>query len=452
MQVDRRTRRQLRVQSWISLLLFLAVIGLLGWLSTRYSVTADWTAGARNSLSEASVEMLGAMPDPITVTAFAREEPVLRKGLRELVERYRRVKPDITLQFVNPDTNPDEVRRQGITLDGELLISYQGRSEKLQSPSEEGVTNLLQRLARGTERWIVFLEGHGERKPDGNANFDLGSFAGELERKGINTQTLSLAINPQIPDNTALLVIAGPQTAYLPGEVSLILDYLAKGGNLLWLTEPETNDGLQPLAEELGISRLPGTVVDANTQMFGIEDPANALVAEYPAHPALRGMDVLTLFPHAAALQHGGGDWRSSDLLQTLPRTWNETGPISGTIRVDEAAGEVAGPLTIGLELSRAMPGGTSEETMQRVIVVGDGDFLTNAYLGNGGNLALGMSLMNWLSHDDAFVAIKPRTAVDQGLALSTTASALISIGFLIVLPLGLIGSGVVIWLRRRKR
>ncbi len=86
------------------------------------------------------------------------------------------------------------------------------------------------------------------------------------------------------------------------------------------------------------------------------------------------------------------------------------------------------------------------------MVVVGDGDFLSNAYLGNGGNLNLGMNIFNWLAHDDSFIAIPAKTAPDTSLNLSKIATGSIGLGFLIVLPLLLLGSGLVIWLKRRKR
>ena len=74
-------------------------------------------------------------------------------------------------------------------------------------------------------------------------------------------------------------------------------------------------------------------------------------------------------------------------------------------------------------------------EREQRVVVVGDGDFLSNSYVGNGGNLNLGLNLVNWLAADEGLVNIPPRTAPDTELKLSRDDSLLIGFGFLFVLP-----------------
>ncbi len=455
MRITKQSRRQIRFQNAMFVVVLLGCIGLLAWLSTRYVAEADWTANHSNSLSDTSERLLNTLAGPVRVTAFARENKELRDGIRDLIERYRRVKPDVALEFKNPDAEPEHVRELGITRDGELLVEYQDRHEKVSQLKEEPLTNALMRLARGGQTRALFLTGHGDRDPKGEANFALGNLGKVLQQKGIELNTLNLAEKPAIPKDTRLLVIASPQTKLLPGEVTLIERYVDGGGNLLWLTEPGQSAGLEPLADKLGIEILPGTVVDAGTQMLGINSPAFALVPQYPRHPITKGMDSLTLFPEAAALQADTtGDWKVTPLLTTLARSWTETGPLdSATLEFNADADEHAGPLDIGLVLTRPRKteGVGDSANEQRVVVIGDGDFLSNSYLGNGGNLDLGLNLFNWLSNDDRLVAIAARSAGDTQLQLGRTAQILIGFGFLFGLPALLLGGGLFIWWKRRR-
>lgn len=456
MDRERRDRFLLSAQNWLYVLLVLAAAGLLAWLSTRYVYQADWTANNRNSLTKPSVQLLETLDGPVDVTAWAREDQALRDAIRQFVARYQRAKPDVSLNFRNPDTSPQQARDLGITTDGTLVISYRGRTEQVAEPREQPVTNALARLARQGGRKVVFLTGHGERGPEGQANFDLGSFGRELKNKGIELETLNLAKTPRIPEGTRLLVIASPKVSYLPGEARLVRDYLESGGNLLWLDEPGGTPSLDPVAKTLEVSFLPGTVVDPTTQLFGIQDPAYALVVDYPDQGLTQGLAAVTLYPQAAALEHErDGDWRATPILTTVARAWTESGTLNGDLAYDEDAGERAGPLTIGLALTRerapAESGADSETTTQRALVVGDGDFLSNQFLGNGANLDLGVRMFNWLVGDDRFIEIPPRTAPDSGLQLSNASSAVIAVGSMIVLPLLLVLAGSIIWWRRRR-
>lgn len=487
MKQEQKQRLLLSVQNWIYVGLVLAVAGLVAWLSTRYVYEADWTANNRNSLSEPSVKLLETIEAPVSVTAYASEDAALRASIREFVGRYQRVKADVRLDFVNPDTAPQKVRDLGITRDGTLVVSLGGATENVADLAEQSLTNALARLARQGERKLAFVTGHGERAPEGQANFDLGYFVDELKTKGFRVQTVNLAQQGRIPDDSHLLVIAGPEVNYLPGEVQIIRDYVRDGGNLLWLTEPEGLHGLEPLAEELGVSHLPGVVVDPTSQLFGIRDPAYALVVEYPDHPLTRGLAALTLFPESAALTAPvGRDWNATPVLRTVERAWTETGEIAGEIRFDEDTEERPGPLTIGLALSREIAADEARQTgkaemtgesaaegdqaadtdnadgageapasatiHQRVVVTGDGDFLSNSFLGNGANLDLGVRMVNWLVGDDEFIEIAPKAAPDTSLELGRYASGTIAVAFLFVLPLGLMLTGAFIWWRRRRK
>jgi len=476
MQVTRKSRIYIRIQNILFVVLFIAAVGLLAWLSNRYSVVADWTLSGRNTLSEVSISVLETLDGPVNVTAFVRgggESDVVRSRIQDIIGRYQRHKNDIHLAFINPDLEPQQVRELGISVEGELVVRYGERSENLQDLTEQQFTNVLQRLARSRQNWIVFLEGHGERDPHGQANHDLGMFIRQVENKGFRVQTINLATTRNIPDNTAVLVIASPRAALLDGEVRLITDYLKRGGNLLWLQDPGELQGLSPLAELLGIEFHPGVIVDPNTRVLNIQDPRFALVASYGSHSITLNFNLLTLFPIAGGidLQLPEG-WSGEGFLLSTAQSWSETGDLSGSIRLDEGS-DIPGPLNIGVALTRVTPAAAAETgadsdatpaadgahadsekraAEQRVVVLGDGDFVSNTYLGNAGNMDLGLRIFNWLVRDDDFINIPAKVIPGRALELTPASSAVIGLGFLFVLPLLLIAAGTVIWWRRRKR
>ena len=155
--------KQVLAQQLLSAVLFIAVLGMLAFLTHRYKIEADWTAGNRNTLTEGSRTLLAALPDPVSFKAFLYPRSEQRPLIEADIRRYQRLKPDITLEFVDPSTNPQLVRDYNIQRPGEIVIEYQGRRENIGDPTEQAITTALQRLADAGERWIVFLEGHGER-------------------------------------------------------------------------------------------------------------------------------------------------------------------------------------------------------------------------------------------------------------------------------------------------
>jgi ABC-type uncharacterized transport system involved in gliding motility auxiliary subunit len=112
-----------------------------------------------------------------------------------------------------------------------------------------------------------------------------------------------------------------------------------------------------------------------------------------------------------------------------------------------DEADDMAGPVSVAVALDRAI-----DDREQRIVVVGNGHFLANTYLGNGGNIDFGINLINWLAGDEDLITIQPRATIDSQLILSESALTAIVIGFLIALPLLFLMSGLIIWWRRRRR
>jgi ABC-type uncharacterized transport system involved in gliding motility auxiliary subunit len=453
-KVDSRTRLQFRLQSGIFLLLFIALLAVLAWLSNRYPYTVDMSANQRNSLSQESALLVKGIRYPLQVTLFVSPINESKPLLEALFERYHQLQPNIKWQSLNPDLHPDLLRAHDIRYDGEVLLEFQGRSEKLTQITETNVSSAIQRLLRQGERWLVFLEGHGERHPYREANHDFSQFAKQLARKGYTIEGLNLTQTSSVPENTDVLILASPKVPLLPGEVDILRDYIDQGGNLLWLADPEQAiDGLDMLADHLAIEFLPGIIVDPNSQLMGLERVDFVLVAEYPRHAITQNLESMSLFPQAQPIEfHGAEEWQRKNFLRSDIRSWNETGELIGEVFNGDNDDEIPGPLNIGITLARDQQDSDGALVKQRVVIIGDADFLSNRYLGNGSNLEIGTNLMNWLSHDDRLIAISPRPAPDTRLELSPYSQYAIAFTFLLVLPLVLLASGLRIWLKRRKR
>ena len=448
MQITSRLRTRMLMQNGMFVVLLIALATLLAFFAREYRVEYDLTQNARNTVSVQTREVLAKLGGPVKVTVFATRQDArgdARKQVQDFLVQYQRIKPDITVNFVDPREEPKLAQAAGIRVNGEAVIDYNQKSEHLTDYNEQSFVNLLMRLARGGERLVMALEGHGERRLSGVANHDLGEFGKQLAAKGFKTNSLNLAVAQEVPANASMLLIASPQVDLQPAETQKIRQYVQKGGNLLWLIDPEPLRGLQPVAELLGLTLGPGTVVDPDAAKLNAS-PTVAIAANYGRHAITDNFRLNTVFPFARQIGvTDGGDWRATRLIEVAPRGWVKMGKLDGTIAFDKAR-DVPGPVNIAVALDRNV-----NERAQRVVVVGNGSFLANTFLGNGGNLDLGVNVINWLAGDDTLIAIQPRPSLDSGLELGRGAQYLILFGFLIFLPLTFAGTGVLIWWRRRK-
>ena len=237
-------------------------------------------------------------------------------------------------------------------------------------------------------------------------------------------------------------MLASPATALSEAETGLLRRWIEQGGALLWLADGEIPAGL---AKALGVRFLPGTVVDAAAADLGIDSPTVAVARPAAASPVAESLPAPVLMPGAQALEVAGDvSWTASPVLQTGPRSWNETGRLKGSISRDPAAGEKRGPLTLALALE-------SGKGHQRVLIAGDGDFLSNSVIGNGANREFGLAVVHWLTGNRQLMDIPPFTPPDLELHWSPARAALAGAFFLLGLPLLLAGAGLFITWRRRK-
>ena len=448
MQVNAKFRLQLLVQNGLFVVLLVALAALAAYFAQDYRVVQDITQNGRNTLSQQARDVLQKLAEPVKVTIYATKQDArgdLRKQLRDFFQPYQRVRADLAVTFVDPREEPKLAQAAGVRVAGEAIVEYGDKKEHLTVYNEQSFINTLMRLMCAGDRLVMALEGHGERKLNGAANHDLGEFGKQLNAKGFKTNSLNLATAQEVPANANLLLIANPQVDLQAAEVQKIRQFVSTGGNLLWLIDQEPLRGLQPLAEELGLVLGPGTVVDPDATRVNAS-PAVAIGAGYARHPITDNFNLNTVFPFARQIGFNEGrDWRVTRLIDVAPRGWVEMGKLDDKIVFDKAR-DVPGPITIALALERAV-----NDRPQRVVVVGNGNFLANQFLGNGGNLDLGVNMVNWLSGDEALITLQPRANIDGSLDLGRTSQYFLLFGYFVFLPLAFAAIGVLIWWRRRK-
>lgn len=424
----------------LSGLAILVVAGLLLASAVAHRRGVDWSASGRHTLTAASREVLAAVTGPIEVTVWLPPQHAGRERAQELVARYQRVRKDIRLRFVAPAQAVDTMREENLR-EGEMAVAVGPRREFIQAYTEREFSNALARLARAESQWIAFVTGHGERSPAREANFDLSDWATVLGKRGLKAQEINLAAHGAVPDNASLLVLASPQLEFLPGEIAAIEAWLARGGALLWLLEPTVPASLAPLAAQLGLTPSTATIVDPATARLGIDNAAVAVVTAFDDAAAVTRFEATVLLPYAAPLALSATPgWQATRLFATSAEAWGETDALDGAVARDAA--DLPGPLPLAYALTRQQ---------QRVVLIGDGDFLSNTWLGNGGNRDLGLRLVEWLTRNDALIEVDAKPAPDTVLELTRWQTMVIAFGFLFVLPLAYGANGVLLWWRRRR-
>jgi len=460
MNISSQSRLQLTIQKLVFLLLFTSSIGMLAWITHQFSYQFDLTANKRHSLSSNSIELLNTLNKEVIVHAYTNDE-ITRKAISEIIRRYQQIKADFNLHLLNPDIDIEQAQRDGIVMNKPFafVIYYNNRMEHINSLSEHAISNALLRLNRRDNQQVVFLSGHGERDINATDKRAYAKLNQQLTEKGFNLQTVNL-LEGNLPGNTKLLVLAAPSHKYLDGEIKNISDFISHGGNLLWLADPGDLQGLEPVATSLGLQWQGGVIVDNNIdlrQTLNIQHPAIIPVTEYFPHIITNNIRYNTLFPLARGIsplenKTTNNNWQAENLFNSIGKSWSETGGLTEEMSFDSDSGDIASPITIAVALHRNINNHMEEKTTQRIIAIGDSDFLSDTYLGAGANLNLGLNIFNWLIGDDDVISVEVSASPDTKLELNNMQLVIIGFGFFLIIPLLLLITGFRIWYVRKNK
>jgi ABC-type uncharacterized transport system involved in gliding motility auxiliary subunit len=460
MNINRKLRFQLLVQNSFFVVLFLMLVVLLGYLAGQYHVAKDITQANRNILTQGSVNVLKQMKEPINITVFATKDDAsggdnFRKGMIDFIARYQREKKNVNLRFINPSIEPKLAQDAGVKEDGEVVVEYNKRSEHIIPPiAEQEMTNLLVRLSRTNQQAVMYLDGHGERNLLGVKNHDIGEFGKQLEKKGFKFANPDLTVAQAVPSNGAMLVIASPQVNVSEVEAKKIKAYLERGGNLLWLVDDNNLRGLESVAEYLGMTVSPGIALDMASAQYGA-DARVSFASLYGEHAITKNFMLRTLFPEAHQVTAKGTDengWKVSNLVEVAPNGWLMAGKLAKDAKPEfNEKTDKRGPINIGVALERIYG-----KKGQRVVVMGNANFLSNTFITNGGNLDLGVNIVNWLAGDDQLITIQPMPLKDINVTIPDSDSGRLVAwtvfhGFQYFLPLAMMIAGFYFWWKRRK-
>jgi ABC-type uncharacterized transport system involved in gliding motility auxiliary subunit len=263
--------------------------------------------------------------------------------------------------------------------------------------------------------------------------------------------TVSLLKESTVPDNTSVLVLAGPRRAVMKEEQDHIHAYVEKGGHLLLLVDPDTQTGLEPLLARWGLGLGPGVLVDLQDRLAQ-GDLTALLVRTFTEHEITQDLTSAVLLPlsrHVTFDEQTGKDWDFVPLARTSPNSWAETNMQGRVVSLSEKE-DIKGPLPMAAALS---PKKSPEEGQPRpaIVVIGNSTFASNAFFNFPGNSDLFLHATGWLAEERDLISIAPREpALHPFTPNPTQERALIYIQ-VVLLPLMTFLTGLIVWRKRRR-
>ena len=484
-----QANRRLRTTNLVlQVLLFLALFAGLNYLALRHPKRFDLTRNRFFSLSAETKSYLDQLKDPVhIVVAFeanSDDEDVAqtRRDILSLLREYGYAgRVGATERITTEELDVFQQRGRADSLgisDKNVVVFVCGERRRIVSRDElflkeedgkpafigeRAFTAAILDVTSSNRPKLYFVVGHDEMDPGSvSAERGLSQLRDSLRARNFEIETLNLARTRRIPDDAAVVLTIGPQAPLLPQEQELLREYLSnRAGRLVVAVGPALNHpadtGLAELFSDWGL-QVPDCLVidpDPDARMEG----GDLILIRYGPHPIRQSLTLPVVAGALRVVRPNVG--RPSDvslkvtgLLAASPAAWGETSfrgtrswsPDTSDFRADPRTGLYVAAVServTAANLPFSVRGG-------RLVVLGSSDVFSNNRLGNLGNNALILNILNWAVDRDAQVNIPPRPLERFQLALSATDLAKLRIGLLGIVPgvLGLLGL-VVYWSRR---
>ncbi|MEB3291542.1 MAG: Gldg family protein [Synechococcales bacterium] len=504
-----RRSTQVGTNAVVATIAMLAIVGLLNFVAVRAAQRTDLTENQFLSLAPATQQVLKDLKQPLKIYVFDKE---VHPADRELLENLRRENANFTYEVVDPDSNPTlaekfVIKNDQINRDVHIELPSKARRQLVQSItapqaearlagqlptqrlSESKVVNSIIQVTSDRKARVYFIQGHGERALDATEK-GLEAASQALQDRNFESLPLNLAQTGMVPADANVVILAGPTQPLFAAEIKQLEDYLAKGGNLLVMVDPESKANLDGLLKPWGLVLDNRVAIDASGtgQLFGL-GPATPIVQDYNnnSHPITKDFGQnITYYPFARPIEIQTLEGvQASPIALTSQASWAESDIKKQPVKQDP--NDRPGPLPIAVALSRSVqppapspspsPSPTSSPSPSpsptsspsptpspspslnpnapkresRLVVFGNSTFAANSFFSQQLNGDMFLNSVGWLSQEEGqTLSIRPREMKNRRLTASL-AETLLLIGFAaFLLPvLGFFTAGLVWWRRR---
>ncbi len=476
------------VNTILMVVVFLGIVIVINYIGDRNAGRIDMTGNKTFTLAPQSAKVLHDLKTKVEAVGFFTPNDARQAAVRgpatDLLQEYAHTTGNFTYRFVDPELDPGTARQYGVNSDsspGEIVFSSEGRLQPVETlklnatqgftPNinlEKDYTQAILAVTHQQQKKVYFLVRHGE--PDiTDAQNQAGYGLARLGLEGDNYQVdvLDLASAGKVPDDCAVLVVAGPKRDLLDEEKQPIEDYLRNYGRALFLLDPNTPQSYRDLIKRWAVDIGTGEVADAGSFVSG--DLRSPIVQKSQYSPYAQGtglapspitnaLNEVVFFQEASALEPTVDMKKLPQtllilpILESSPISWLETDPNA----TSPSANEQRGPLSLGMTIDALAPLGENPPTdapqgkRTQMVILGDSDFASNRFFTSFSNGDLFLNSVNWLADDVDLISVRPKLTIPRELVVTNRTWAFIKWSSLLILPVVVGAAGAATWWRKR--
>jgi hypothetical protein len=435
-------RRRLTYGSNATLVTIMGVfiLALLYVLASETRVRWDLTNEGRNTLTADMLAKLALLDDDgedVQITAFSaqrgeEDSAFKNRAMKDLLLGVDANSSVVKWRFVDFDKERLTAERLGVTQYSHVVVqrgtdrvdirardlfrkSGRGEDRRISFLGEISLARSFSQLHTPRRQVVYVLQGHGEADPEERGPSGLADLADALDVERYDVETLDLISTqrdsevPSVPDDAAMVLVAGGAGGWTDHETDALVTYLSRGGGLLLALDPGAP--VPSLLARMGVGVPSGVVLDTQV-VFPFWDRPIPRIQTHEMTQGLRAGKLTPVLSHVAPLMVSEPlpeGIRATSILRTSRSGWIERG---GELRNGAPSYEPEldelGPVDMAVAVQIRPGAGWVRvgKPFARVLVVGDSEFLENGLFSSGpGNGTFALDAVHWLSGADARVA-----------------------------------------------
>ncbi|MBX3731928.1 MAG: GldG family protein [Verrucomicrobiae bacterium] len=480
----------------------LALVAMMNFVAvTRHVWRFDVRAARGTALSPLTVQLLESLTNTVKVTVIFNPADDLFTHVDGLLREYAARTPHLRVEVVDYLRNPGSAQllksryklgadagnvvvfdggsgRTRVVTAGQLSVYNADDTRALMAGEDREIrrsgftgeyhfTSALAAVQEGEPVKAGYLMGHGEHPPDSQE--PLMGYSRFLElltgEKNLSVELVHLgAATNEIPADVQLLIIAGPTSPLLPGEITKLDAFLQRGGRLLALLHPysvEKGTGLEGLLQRWGVAAPPGYAGD---EQFTTYTKLDVIARNFGMHPLvlpLRRDHGALYLPLPRIVGPMPPDRLPADAPRAEVLVWtSDAGFTRSRIQGGQAGFDPARdfrgkpvPMAVAAEQG-GVSGIAAGRSAARLVVIGDSTMFANESLGKpfetANNRDFASLAVSWLLDRPQSMAIGPRPIREYRLQFTEPQMRRLRWVLLGALPGGVLLLGGMVWLRRR--
>ena len=439
------------------ILILLGIIVVVNLISSEYFARLDLTDDNRYTLSEATLNILEDIQQPVTVTAYFTEDlppqyMESKRNFKDLLIEYSNYSEGmLNYEFVNPS---EEQTRQKAAREGvrPVVINVRKKDEVKQqraflgavikkgsnkeviplvtqaSSMEYALSSNIKKLIHQEKPKVGLIQGHGEPS--------LGAMQQAKQSLSVlyNVEPVNLSDTVNLSQYRTLALVA-PEDSIPQSHFDILDDYLAGQGNLYIAMNRvkgefrraqglPLNTGLESWLAEKGIKVGNNFVIDDQSGRVSVTQQASGFnirrqikfpylpaVTNFSDHPISSGLEKVMLRFASSINYDGDTAVNYTPIARSSENSAKLSAPLRFRVRKEWSASDFSNQ---NIPLAATFNGPIVGTTSSRMVVITDGDFAVNGEGRNAqkqseDNISLMVNSIDWLSDDTGLIELRTK-------------------------------------------